>query len=74
MNICFLALSQKLHARGISAAQGNITLAEISTTMPYGNWVVVKQLTGEEVVATLEHAVSDLEHPAGRFVQVGVHV
>ncbi len=51
--------------------QGNITLAEVSTTMPYGNWVVVKKLTGDEVMQALENAVANVAKPAGQFAQVG---
>jgi len=50
--------------------QGNITYSDLANTLPYSNWIVIKRLTGEQLWAALENAVSALDHPYGRFVQV----
>ncbi|WP_335870587.1 cell wall-binding repeat-containing protein [Bacillus sp. 2205SS5-2] len=57
---------------GIRASidQGDITLGEVLTTMPFGNTLVTLDLTGAEVVEALEHGVSDVENGAGRFPHV----
>jgi 5'-nucleotidase / UDP-sugar diphosphatase len=49
---------------------GEITLGEVLTTMPFGNNLVTLDLTGEEILAGLEHSVSGIETGEGRFLQV----
>jgi|GEM_PF-73997 len=54
---------------------GEITLGEVLTVMPYGNTLMVTDLTGAQIKAALENGVSqvNLEDPGsspGRFPQV----
>lgn len=55
---------------GIRASidQGDITLGEVLTVLPFGNSLVTLDLTGEEILAALEHSVS--APGAGGFMQV----
>lgn len=55
---------------GIRASmdQGDITLGEVLTVLPFGNSLVTLDLTGEEILASLEHSVSS--PGAGAFMQV----
>ncbi|MCA1032572.1 bifunctional 2',3'-cyclic-nucleotide 2'-phosphodiesterase/3'-nucleotidase [Bacillus timonensis] len=57
---------------GIRASidSGDISLGEVLTTMPFGNNLVTLDLSGAEVLAALENAVSEIEFGAGRFAQV----
>lgn len=57
---------------GIRASidEGDITLGEVLTVMPFGNTLVVLELTGEQIIAALENGVSQVEQKAGRFPQV----
>lgn len=47
---------------------GDITLGEVLTVLPFGNNLVTLDLTGEEILAALEHSVS--APGAGGFMQV----
>ncbi len=55
---------------GIRASmdQGDITLGEVLTVLPFGNNLVTLDLTGNEILAALEHSVS--APGAGAFMQV----
>ncbi|MBS4214796.1 5'-nucleotidase C-terminal domain-containing protein [Bacillus sp. FJAT-49825] len=55
---------------GIRASidQGDITLGEVLTVLPFGNSLVTLDLTGKEILAALEHSVS--APGAGGFMQV----
>ncbi|KAB2332649.1 5'-nucleotidase C-terminal domain-containing protein [Bacillus mesophilum] len=57
---------------GIRASidQGDITLGEILTVMPFGNSLGIMQLTGEEIVEALEHSISQAPEQNGGFLQV----
>ncbi|MGX6446109.1 5'-nucleotidase C-terminal domain-containing protein [Neobacillus sp. K501] len=57
---------------GIRASinEGDVTLGEIHTTMPFANLLVTLNLTGEEIWQALEHSVSKVESGAGQFMQV----
>ncbi len=57
---------------GIRASidQGDVTLGEVHTVLPFQNLLVTMQLTGEEILLALEHSVGDVENAAGRFLQV----
>lgn len=57
---------------GIRASidQGDVTLGEIHTVMPFANLLVTLDLTGEEIWQALEHSVSKVESGAGQFMQV----
>ncbi len=49
---------------------GPITLEEIFTVLPFDNYVVVLELTGEAILAALENSVSRYPDLHGRFPQV----
>ena len=53
-----------------SIDKGPITLGEVLTTMPFGNNLVTIDLTGQEIIDSLEHGVSSVETEQGRFAQV----
>ncbi|WP_084820228.1 5'-nucleotidase C-terminal domain-containing protein [Mesobacillus campisalis] len=57
---------------GIRASidQGEITLGEVLTVQPFANLLVTLDLTGAEILAALEHSVSNVENAAGAFLQV----
>ncbi|MEI5908152.1 5'-nucleotidase C-terminal domain-containing protein, partial [Bacillus spongiae] len=57
---------------GIRASidEGDITLGEVLTVMPFGNQLVTLDLTGQELWDALEHGVSGVESGEGRFLQV----
>ncbi len=57
-----------------SIEKGDISLGDVLTTMPFGNTLVTLDLTGAEIVESLENGVSKIEEGAGRFPQVsGLH-
>lgn len=60
------------NAGGIRASidEGDITLGEVLTVMPFGNTLKVLELTGEQIVAALENGVSKVPAQEGRFPQV----
>jgi len=49
---------------------GEITMEEIITVLPFGNYVVVKEYTGAQILAALEHGTSNYPNLAGSFAQV----
>ncbi|MCM3323165.1 5'-nucleotidase C-terminal domain-containing protein [Cytobacillus kochii] len=53
-----------------SIAQGEITLGDVLTVLPFGNMLVTLDLTGEEIKQALEHSVANIEEGAGQFMQV----
>lgn len=57
---------------GIRASidQGDVTLGEVHTVLPFQNLLVTMQLSGEEIWQALEHGVSGVETGEGRFLQV----
>ncbi|QWU16632.1 2',3'-cyclic-nucleotide 2'-phosphodiesterase/5'-or 3'-nucleotidase, 5'-nucleotidase family [Paenibacillus sophorae] len=50
--------------------QGDITLGEVLTTLPFNNSLVALKVTGKEIISSLENGVSGLEADQGRFPQV----
>lgn len=50
--------------------EGQITMGEVLTVLPFQNTLATFQLSGANVVAALENGVSQLEDGAGRFAQV----
>ncbi|WP_025701611.1 bifunctional metallophosphatase/5'-nucleotidase, partial [Paenibacillus forsythiae] len=50
--------------------QGDITLGEVLTTLPFNNSLVALKVTGREIISSLENGVSGLEADQGRFPQV----
>ncbi|MBB3112195.1 2',3'-cyclic-nucleotide 2'-phosphodiesterase (5'-nucleotidase family)/predicted extracellular nuclease [Paenibacillus phyllosphaerae] len=49
---------------------GDITLGEVMTVMPFGNNLTALKMTGEEIIAALENGVSGVTTGEGRFPQV----
>jgi 5'-nucleotidase len=49
---------------------GEITMGEVLTVLPFQNTVATFQLAGEDIVASLEAGVSEVEEGKGRFPQV----
>lgn len=50
--------------------QGDITLGEVLTVMPFSNSLVALKVTGQEIIDALENGVSGLKDDQGRFAQV----
>jgi len=53
-----------------SISAGNITLGQAMTVLPFRNYLMVVDLTGEQVIAALENGVSQVEQEEGRFPQI----
>jgi 5'-nucleotidase len=53
-----------------SIDEGEITMGEIVTVLPFQNTLATFELTGAEIVEALENGVSEVEEGAGRFPQV----
>lgn len=49
---------------------GVVTMGEVLTVLPFQNTLATFQLTGKDVVASLEHGVSAIEEGKGQFPQV----
>ena len=53
-----------------SIDEGEITMGEVLTVLPFSNTLATFELSGADLVASLENGVSDIEGGAGRFPQV----
>ncbi|WP_199615890.1 5'-nucleotidase C-terminal domain-containing protein [Paenibacillus alkalitolerans] len=53
-----------------SAKKGNFTLKDAKAILPFGNKIVVAEVTGETVLQALENGVSGVDRLAGGFLQV----
>jgi 5'-nucleotidase/UDP-sugar diphosphatase len=53
-----------------SIDQGVVTMGEVLTVLPFQNTLATFQLTGKDIVASLEHGVSMVEEGKGAFPQV----
>jgi 5'-nucleotidase / UDP-sugar diphosphatase len=53
-----------------SVPSGDFSLGQVLEIMPYGNYVMVIELSGRQIVSALENGVSQVEQAAGRFPQV----
>jgi 5'-nucleotidase len=49
---------------------GEITMGEVLTVLPFSNTLATFQISGADLVASLENGVSQIEEVAGRFPQV----
>ncbi|MFA5523159.1 MAG: 5'-nucleotidase C-terminal domain-containing protein [Tissierellales bacterium] len=49
---------------------GEITMGEIITVLPFGNYVIVNEYTGAQILAALEHGTASYPAVAGSFAQV----
>lgn len=81
-NLVTDAMLQRVSNQGIDIAiqnggglrasidEGDVTMGEVLTVLPFQNTLSTFQLKGSDVVAALENGVSQLEEGAGRFPQV----
>ncbi len=53
-----------------SIDEGQITMGEVLTVLPFSNTLATFQIGGADLVASLENGVSQIEEVAGRFPQV----
>ncbi|WP_375261275.1 bifunctional metallophosphatase/5'-nucleotidase [Palleronia sp.] len=53
-----------------SIDEGEVTMGEVLTVLPFQNTLSTFQVTGETLIAALENGVSQMEEGAGRFPQV----
>jgi 5'-nucleotidase/UDP-sugar diphosphatase len=53
-----------------SIARGPITAKQVHAVLPFDNYLVALRLSGRQVREVLEHGLSSLPRPAGRFPQV----
>jgi 5'-nucleotidase len=53
-----------------SIDQGEITMGEVLTVLPFSNTLATFQITGADVLESLENGVSQIADVAGRFPQV----
>ena len=53
-----------------SIEQGVITMGEVLTVLPFQNTLATFQISGKDIVASLEAGVSEIEEVKGRFPQV----
>lgn len=54
-----------------SIEQGNITVGDVVSVLPFGNYAVTKELTGAQIKASLEEGFKDAPNAAGSYAQVG---
>ncbi|SIQ15553.1 5'-nucleotidase [Rhizobium sp. RU35A] len=54
-----------------SIDQGDVTMGEVLTVLPFQNTIATFQIKGADIQAALENGVSQIEDGAGRFAQVG---
>jgi len=50
--------------------EGEVTMGEVLTVLPFQNTLSTFQITGADVIAALENGVSQVEEVKGRFPQV----
>ncbi|MBT9369299.1 bifunctional metallophosphatase/5'-nucleotidase [Rhizobium sp. CSW-27] len=53
-----------------SIDQGDVTMGEVLTVLPFQNTIATFQIKGADIQAALENGVSQIEDGAGRFAQV----
>ena len=53
-----------------SIDEGVVTMGEVLTVLPFQNTLATFQLTGKDIIASLEHGVSMIEEEKGAFPQV----
>ena len=53
-----------------SIDEGEVTMGEVLTVLPFQNTLATFRLKGSDVIAALENGVSEVEEVAGRFPQV----
>ena len=53
-----------------SLPAGSVTFGDCMSILPFGNYIVVLEVTGEQIWQALENGVSQVEKTAGRFPHV----
>lgn len=53
-----------------SIPAGDITLGQVITTFPFGNYVVTLETPGQDIIDALEHGLSVYPEPNGGFPQI----
>ena len=46
---------------------GDITVGEVSTVLPFGNYIVTKSITGADLLKAIEHGLTDYPNQMGAF-------
>ncbi|MGL6167780.1 MAG: bifunctional metallophosphatase/5'-nucleotidase [Fusobacteriaceae bacterium] len=54
-----------------SIEAGNITVGDVITVLPFGNYVITKELTGSDIKKALEHGLKNVPNSAGSMAQFG---
>ena len=49
---------------------GEITVGDIITVLPFGNYVITKKVTGQDILEALKHGISDYPSAKGAFPHV----
>lgn len=53
-----------------SIQTGEITVGDIITVLPFGNYVITKKVTGQDILEALEHGISDYPSAKGAFPHI----
>ncbi len=53
-----------------SIPAGNFSLGQVLEILPYGNHIIILELSGSQIISALENGVSQVEQASGRFPQV----
>lgn len=59
-----------IRADALHPAGSKLTRKDIFAELPFGNVGVLVEMSGQDLISTLEHGVSKVEEKAGRFPQV----
>lgn len=54
-----------------SIEAGTVTVGDVITVLPFGNYIVTVEVTGADIVAALENGLTDYPATKGAFPQVG---
>ncbi len=50
---------------------GEITVGDVITVLPFGNYVITKEVKGQDILDALEHGISDYPSAKGAFPHIG---
>lgn len=54
-----------------SIEAGTVTVGDVITVLPFGNYIVTVEVTGADIIAALENGLTDYPATKGAFPQVG---
>lgn len=58
-----------------SIPQGQITVGDVITVLPFGNYIITKEIAGADILAALEHGIDSYPETKGAFPHVaGIEV